>query len=161
MAEYLRLTNELKIHVPALKRPTLEELQLKDSRIKSIFRDTSVERPVVLSLAMMLGPHAEDQRELGEHDERIFLTNDLLLGFQQREWLREHQAEFPEFMAFLKLKETFCIDFAGLVVNWHNGQRRSPYLAPVVDTWADYWIDHWEWLGRRFRSIRRMAVRGE
>jgi len=113
MESFLRNTGELVIRIPALKRPTLAELQAKWSWIRKIERDTSPEGPVTLNLATVLRDVAEGSINGPEYERRISSSMSRLLGYQQLAWLIEHQDEYPAFMALLGKVYT---DFSALVV---------------------------------------------
>jgi hypothetical protein len=150
IGEHFRETGEISIQLPALKRPTLEQLQSKYDWIKSIERDTSNEGPVTLSFATILVP--DDNGSIGgkEYEKRIAAKHPSLLGFQHRQWLLEHQDEFPEFMALLG---KVYIDFPGLVVVRRDGVRNVPYCGRLGSRWGGTWF----WLGNRFYVYGRVA----
>ena len=151
IGEYFRETGEISIQLPALKRPTLKELQSDNDWIKSIERDMSTEEPVTLTLATVLVPDDGSSIDGKEYEKRIALKHDVLLGFQHREWLLEHQAEFPEFMALLG---KYYIDFPGLVVVDRGGGRGVPDCGLGGSCWDGYW----DWLSYDFNSRGRIAV---
>ncbi len=97
--DLLRETGEISISIPALKRPTLKQLQEKWSWIKTIERDSSTEEPLVLKLATVLSD--KNSIDGKEYERRIALSLSRLLGYQHLEWLIEHQDEYPDFMALL------------------------------------------------------------
>lgn len=148
--DFLRETSDLTITLPALKRPTLEELQEQYSWIKAIERDTSPETPVTLTLATALKPR-EQSIEGSEYERRLAPKQDILLGFQHRQWLLEHQDEYPAFKALLG---KVYIDFPGIVVRHDVGTRCVPYCYRD-DT---RWDGHWLWLDNRFYVNGRVAV---
>jgi hypothetical protein len=150
IGEHFRETGELSIQLPALKRPTLGELQSKYDLVKSIERDTSAEEPVTLSLATVLVPDDGNSIDGKEYEKRIALKHNSLLGFQHREWLLQHQAEFPEFMALLG---KCYIDFPGIVVVGRDGARRVPYCGRDGSRWGD----DWRWLDGGFGVSGRIA----
>ncbi|MGD1003049.1 MAG: hypothetical protein ABR884_00540 [Minisyncoccia bacterium] len=149
--ELFRETGELSIQLPALKRPTLGETQSKYDWIKSIERDTSTEESVTLSLVTVLAAGSTASIGGREYELRIAEHLDSLLGFQHREWLLEHQAEFPEFMALLG---KCYIDFPGIVVVNRVGDRLIPYCNPNGSRWDDFW----HWLRDGFNVDGRIAV---
>lgn len=150
IGEYFRETGELSIQLPALKRPTLKELQANNHWIKSIERDNSTEAPVTLTLATVLVPDDDGSINGKEYEKRIALKHDSLLGFQHRQWLLEHQDEFPELKALLG---KVYIDFPGLVVVRRDGNRSVPYCGQS----GSRWVDVWDWLGLEFNSSGRIA----
>jgi hypothetical protein len=147
--ELFRDTNELSIQLPALKRPTFEYLQPQYG-IKSIERDDSTEEPVTLTLATVLAVGSTNAINGKEYEVRIAEHLDSLLGFQHRQWLLEHQDEFPEFMALLG---RVYIDFPGLVVVYRDGDRHIPSCRQSGSRWDDCW----DWLGGGFHSSGRVA----
>lgn len=150
IGEYFRETGELSIQLPALKRPTLKDLQAKYDWIKSIERDTSTEAPVTLALATVLVPDDGSYIDGKEYEKRIALKHDALLGFQHQQWLLEHQDEFPELKALLG---KVYIDFPGLVVVNRVGGRRVPCCGRSGSRWGDVW----GWLSDSFASDGRLA----
>jgi hypothetical protein len=148
--EYLRETGELSIPMPALKRPTLKELQANNDWIKSIERDTSTEEAVILTLATALVPDDGNSIDGKEYEKRIALKHNSLLGFQHRQWLLEHQDEFPELKALLG---KIYIDFPGIVVVNRDGSRGVPYCGRS----GSRWDGGWRWLGDEFGVDGRIA----
>jgi hypothetical protein len=151
---FLRNTGELTIRIPALKRPTLAQLQAKWPWIKKIERDTSPEGSVTLNLATILRDAAEGSVNGPEYERRIASSLSRLLGYQHLEWLVAHQDEYPAFMALLG---KVYIDFSGLVVVSGRGLRSVPYGNRIGGRWgAD-----WGWLSGGFGRGWRVAVSGE
>jgi len=150
IGKHFRETGEVSIQLPALKRPTLKELQSKYDWIKSIERDTSTEEAVTLTFATVLTPSDGNSIDGREYEKRIALKHDALLGFQHMAWLIEHQDEFPEFKPFLG---KIYIDFPGLVVVNRDGDRNLPYCSRDGSRWDDFW----DWLGDDFNSSGRIA----
>jgi hypothetical protein len=150
IGEHFRETGELSIQLPALKRPTLKEIQSKYDWVKSIERDTSTEDAVTLTFATVLVPNDGSSIDGKEYEKRIAFKLNSLLGFQHMIWLIEHQAEFPEFMALLG---KIYIDFPGTVVVDRDGDRNIPYCTQRGSRWDDYW----DWLGNGFHSGGRIA----
>lgn len=144
-----RDTGELTIQIPALPRPTLAELQKDWSYIKSIERDTSPTEALTLKLATVL---REKENPIGgtEYELRLKPKHGILLGFQHRQWLKEHQSEFPKLMALLG---KIYIDFPGLVVVRARGSRVYPYL----DDDGERWDGRWDWIDNGFDSFGRVA----
>ena len=144
------VTGELMIQIPALARPTLEELRKDYSFIRSIERDTSPTDAVTLNLATIL--RSNEERVKGEeYERRIAQKLDLILGFQQAVWLVKNQDKFPDFMAPLG---KIYIDFSGIVVVVGNGHRGVPCLARDGRRWGLYWY----WFGRGFGRYGRLAI---
>ena len=148
-----RETGELSIAIPALLRPTLEELQAKYSWIKSIERDTSPTEAVRLTLATVLHPD-EEPINGPEYERRLVPNLNLVLGVQHALWLIEHQGEFPELMALLG---KIYIDFSGIVVVDVGGLRNIPYFHQDVERWRLLWF----WFGGGFDRGGRLAVSGK
>lgn len=153
---FFRGTGELTIKIPALKRPTLAELQAEWSGIKEIIRDISTEEPVTLKLGTVL--RADETKSIGgsEYERRILALQNAgrTLGWQHRKWLIEHQTEFPEFMSLLG---KVYIDFPGLVVLSVGGGRDVPYAGDG----GERWDGSWHWLDSDFRQGGRIAVSAE
>lgn len=149
---FLRGTDELTIEIPALKRPSLDELQTQYLClwIKSIERDTSPETPVTLTLATVLKP---TEKSIGgtKYERRLAPIQDVLLGFQHRQWLIAHQDEYPALKALL---EKVYIDFPGIVVRSGDGNRSVPYCNRDGRRWRD----SWDWLDLSFCDRGRVAV---
>ncbi|MBI2604348.1 MAG: hypothetical protein HYW56_02280, partial [Candidatus Harrisonbacteria bacterium] len=86
--DFLRNTGELTIRVPALLRPTLNELKTKYPAvgIVSIERDTSPTGEVTMNLATVLRSDEMDKEQYingEEYERRLASRLDDLLGFQQ------------------------------------------------------------------------------
>ena len=149
---FLRETGELSIEIPALPRPTLEELQAKHSWIKKIERDVSPTGPVTLTLATVFDVNANGINGK-EYERRLSGNLSRLLGYQQREWLMEHQKEHPAFMALLG---KIYIDFPGIVVVAGLGSR----CVPSGHQSGGRWDAHLSWLSNGFDRAGRVAVSG-
>jgi len=152
MADCLRDTGELIINLPALRRPTLQELQAQYPGIKSIERDASPESPVTLSLATVLKP-GETCIRGGEYERRLAPNHIISLGFQHRQWLLAHQDGYPSLNLLLG---KIHIDFPGIIVRLDDGFRRIPCCRRGVTRW----IRGWYWLDDRFLENGRVAVAG-
>jgi hypothetical protein len=150
IGEHFRETGEISIQLPALKRPTLKELQANNDWIKSIERDTSTEEAVTLTFATVLVPDDGSSIDGKEYEKRIALKHNALLGFQHMMWLIEHQDEFPELKPFLG---KVYIDFPGIVVVHRDGDRRVPCCAQDGSRWGA----RWHWLSVRFSVNGRIA----
>jgi len=150
LVDLFRDTGELTIEIPALPRPTLEELQKEYSSIKSIERDTSPVEPVTLTLSIVLLPWETNAISGVEYEHRIAAKHEVLLGFQQRRWLVENQDKFPEFMALLG---KIYLDFPGIVVVHEDGVRSVPCAARR----GERWVEHWGALQYDFFPYERVA----
>jgi hypothetical protein len=148
--DLFRDTGELSIQLPALSRPTLEELQSKYDWVVRIERDTSTEEAVTLSLVTVLAAGSTASISGKEYELRIAGHHNSLLGFQHRQWLLAHQDEFPELKALLGKR---YIDFPGLVVVNRGGDRSVPCCGRSGSRWDDYWV----WLGVEFGVSGRIA----
>ncbi|MEK7507851.1 MAG: hypothetical protein AAB602_02080 [Patescibacteria group bacterium] len=149
MEDFFLDTGELSIQIPALPRPTLEELQKDRSNIKSIKRDTSTTEPTILKLYTVLRP-TENSINGTEYERRILVRQNSLLGFQHRNWVRDHQDEHPA------LKELFgkvYIDFPALIAVGGDGDRRYPFLVSV----GGRWLGRWDWIDYGFHRDGRVA----
>ena len=156
VGDFFLETGELTIQIPALARPTPEQLRKKYSWIKEengIERDTSPAEAITLKLGTVLRP---DEKKIngGEYEKRIAPKLNLTLGYQHALWLVEHQDEFPEFMALLG---KIYIDFPGLIVVRADGRRDFPYLRDDGRRW--YLV--WYWVGHGFNRVGRFAVSGK
>ncbi len=152
--DFFRDTGELTLQIPTLPRPTLAELKAKFDWIKSIERDTSPTGPVTLKLATVFRPYETKSINGAEYERRFAPKHKVLLGYQQREWLIEHQKEFPELMALLG---KIYIDFPGLVMVREDGNRDIPYACQGDERWDPYW----GWVDRGFNRFGRVAIYGK
>lgn len=151
-AEPIRFTDELILRIPALPRPTIEELQGKFPWIRSVERDTSPTEAITLRLGTVLRG-GEGTIGGGEYERRLAPKQDILLGYQQAVWLLESQDQLPELMAMAILGKVY-IDLPGLVVAGAGGLRSLPYLRRDGGRWRL----RWNWLGYGFSSDGRIAV---
>ncbi|MBI3114338.1 MAG: hypothetical protein HYZ07_00060 [Candidatus Harrisonbacteria bacterium] len=153
--DFLRNTGELTIRVPALLRPTLSELKAKypAMNIVSIERDTSPTEEVTMNLSTVLRSDEMGKKQYingTEYERRLASCLADLHGFQQLEWLVEHQDESPVFTALLG---KIYVDGPGIVVADANGIRRVPYLHQDGPRWKL----RWHWLGFVFYSLGRVG----
>lgn len=138
--DFFRETEEVTIDIPALPRPSLEELQAKFSGVKGIKRDTSPTRTVAMRLGTVLRPN--DERIDGpEYERRLAPQLDLALGYQQAAWLIERYGSSPWLMA--QLGKVY-IDFPGLVVENVHGSR---FFLCLNDD-SKRWDLDWHWIGK-------------
>jgi hypothetical protein len=145
VSECLRETGELTIEIPALRRPTLEEIQSQYPWVTSIERDTSPEEPVTFILTTVLAD-AEDFIGGAEYARRLAKRPAVLLGLQHRDWFLAHQHEFS---AYKELLGKISIDFPGIVLR--KGGARN--VACVHHRTSSY-----GWLGSGVKSDARVAV---
>lgn len=118
-------THETLIQIPALPKPTLEELRKRELMMedREIERDSSPTDPVMLKLGVVLLPI--EQNIEGTHYEWRCEKFNTLLGWQHAKWLETHQQELP---ALMNLPAEVEIHFPGLVVGCddrvHGGRIR-------------------------------------
>lgn len=147
-----RLTDEeVVIEIPALPRPTPEELQAKYSWIKRIERDDSPTEAVTLRLGTVLKSTEKDGIDGKIYERRLIPLRGRTLGYQQREWIFKHQLEFPALMALLG---KVYVDFSGIIVV-HVGGRRG---VPCARQRGERWVGSWYSLGSGCNSDGRVAV---
>lgn len=151
--DFFRETGEVTLQIPALPRPTFEELCKEFSWIESIESDTSPTEAVILRLGTVLRLN-EERVNGAEYQRRIALKLDIGLGYQQAIWLVEHQDEFPEFMVLLG---KVYIDFPGFVVVDAHGGR----LFPCLNQGGGRWDLDWGWVGDGLSRDGRVALSGK
>lgn len=152
IGDFFRETGEFTVTIPALSRPTIEELQLEFYWIKSIERDSSPTEAVTLRLGTVL--RAGENSINGQEYERRLVSVTGLLGYQQIKWLVDHQDEHPVFKALLG---EIYIDGPGLVVVGSDGSRNFPCLSGGGGRWSLYW----RWLSHGLGGGGRIAVSGK
>ena len=150
VGDFFRDTGELTLKLPALRRPTLAELQAKFSFIKSIERDTSPVEAVTFNLATVLGD-GENSINGAEYERRITPKRTIILGYQHAAWLMDRQKEYPDLMGLLG---KIYIDFSGLVVVRGSGRRDYPYLGQN----DKLWFVSWSWVDSDFSRDGRVAI---
>ena len=150
MGDFFRLTSELTIQIPALPRPTLEELQAKFNWVKSIERDTSTTEATTLKLGTVL---RTDETSINgkEYELRLAPKLNVLFGYQHATWLVENQDKSPELMVLLG---KIYIDFPGLVVVGSYGSRSIPCLNDGDRRWEQ----NWHWVGNDLNQNGRVAA---
>lgn len=150
--DFWRVKEDLAIPVPALKPPTLKELQKRfpGMEFKSIELNTAPTEAVTLRLGTVLKPNEEEMVNGSEYERRLASRRNLILGYQQATWLVEHQDEYPAFRALLG---KIYIDFPGLVVAGEVVSRRFPCLRELSGRWDLLWY----WLGRGLGRSGRVA----
>ena len=153
-----RETGELTIEIPALRRPTLQEIKATYPWVDRIELDASPTSPVILRLATVLLPR-EEAVNGANYERRLIPHQGLLLGLQHRDWLISHQDELPEpAQSVLKsLLGKVYIDFPGIIVVHSDGVRSFP------DCYEDAgrWDGSWHWLDGVFDQYGRLAVSGK
>lgn len=152
VGDYFKETGELTIQIPALPRPTLEQLQKRYSFIKSIEADDSPTEPVTLVLGTVLRP---DEKSINgmEYEYRL-RSLDGKFGYQQGEWLVLHQDEYPDFMNLLG---KIYIDLPGIKALRDDGGRDFPCLSQD----GKRWCLRWDWFGTGLVSNGRVARSGK
>ena len=151
VGDFFRETGEVVIQIPPLARPTFEELQSKFG-IREIECDISPTELVTLKLGTVLRP--DDVQINGTEYERRRSSLVGQFGYQQLNWLVEHQDEHPAFKALLG---KIYIDGTGIIVVGARGRRDFPYLDQV----GGRWCLHWRWAGRGLGRCGRVAVSGK
>lgn len=158
IGDFLRYMEDLTIEMPAMKRPTLEELRARESWIRAengIEPDTSTEEPVILRLGTVLRPD-EPQIDGPEYERRM--VNVPSLGLQHSDYIVEHQDDdTPGFAALRALKGKIYIDFRGLVVVDEDGDRRFPCVSGL----GRRVVQFWDWVSDRLGRNGRVAVPGK
>ena len=144
--------DDVVIEIPALKRPTLEQIKKSWNYIEKIERDDSTEEPVTLRLATVLRS-SESFIDGGTYELRLTVHRDQgrLLGFQHRQYLLDVQQQHPALMALLG---NVYIDFPGIIVERRGGRR----CVPVVNFDGKRFVDGWGWVGSVFDGNGRVAV---
>ncbi len=143
-------TGELTIELPALPRPTLEELQKDWAGIESIERDTSTTEATTLTLFTVLRPTEKDSINGSEYERRIAVRQNSLLGYQHRNWVIEHQDE----PALKELLGKIYIDFPALIVVDSSGSQNFPYANDN----GKRWNPNWNWVSNDFNRNGRVAA---
>jgi len=100
---FLEITDELTIPMPALPRPSFEDLQRDFPRLRlhKIDRDTSPTTSGAMLLATVLRPDDGDYISTEVYDRRIAFARDLLLGYQHLSWLLANRKAYPAFQALV------------------------------------------------------------
>lgn len=147
--QLLRETGELAVEIPALRRPTLQQIRKRYPWIGSIERDDSPEGPVTLKLATFLLD--EERIDGSEFERRLVLHPDVLLGLQHVDWFLKRQREYP---AFMKLLRNIYVEFPGIVLVDDTGNRSVPCCCKR----GAHWIRRWELLENGLGVHGRLAV---
>jgi hypothetical protein len=131
------LEPEVAIEMPALKRPTLEELKKNWSGVHSIRRDDSTEEPVTLRLVTVLRTNESSiSGEIYVRRLAQLQKKKKLLGFQHCEWLLKNQLAHPALMALLT---KIYIDFPGIVIENSSGRLEIPYVRQYRSRFSSDW----------------------
>lgn len=135
VVDFFTRIEDFTIQLPALPRPTVEELQTRWSWIREIKSNLSPTQPVTMELGTLL--HTDEEKISGnEYHSRRGSTP--YLGFQQGVWLVDHQDD-PELAAFRALRGKVYIDLIGLeILDWGGG-RDFPDLDVVGGRWSLNW----------------------
>lgn len=159
VVDLFRDTGELSIPIPALSRPTLEELREKFPGIKEdggIERDDSPIEAGVLKLGTVLLPEEiEDGESITgkKFERRILPKRYALYGYQHGTWFVEHQDESP---ALKPLLGRVYILLPGLVVVGVGGRR----LMFCLNYDGERWYLYWSFLADGVDSNVRVAFSG-
>lgn len=157
-----RLTNEgVVIEIPALPRPTPNELKKEYPFIKEVKSDLSPTAALTLRLATVLKSDEPSINGVG-YERRIdpLRTQAMILGLQHAEWLCEQQQKYP---ALILMLGKIDIDFSGLILFYDDGYCNIPCLRiPCLRDWCDgQWDVYFRWLGSDFDRGGRLAVSGK
>jgi hypothetical protein len=127
-------TNELKLKIPALPRPTLEEVRAKFPMITAIEIDTSPERAV--SMALSTVTISRHNGISGKQYRRVIMMNGgFTLGYQHCRWLHQNQSSFTALSA---LRGKFAIHFPGIKMVDARGERHFPSLIANKTVWEEF-----------------------
>src|SRR3989344_7211447 len=105
---FFRETGELVIQIPALVRPTFEELRARFDWIRSAEPDISPVETSFLRLGTVLREDEKYPINGNEYRRRIASSPETFFGYQQADLLMENQDEFSEFAEIFK--ETYDDD---------------------------------------------------
>ena len=151
-----RETGEVRINIPAFPHPTLTELQEKFSWVTSIESDTSPTEAVTLTLGTLLCPDEERITAEEYWYRRVSLSG--ILGYQQLQWLVDHQNEYPGLKG--SLKRILFIHGSSLVVvagkDPEHLFRHFPELER--DKKKNSWYMGWHFLGDGLSKRGRIAI---
>jgi hypothetical protein len=145
----LRETPELAVEIPALRRPTLQQIQKGYPWMASIERDNSSEGSVKLRLTAFM--HAAPRIDGPELERCIALETLSLLGYQHREWLLKRQRRNPALLAMFGVAS---VKFPGIVIVDDLGRR----IIPCCRNRGGQWIRRWEPLDEGLELDGRLAV---
>ena len=149
--QFLFETGELAIELPALSRPTLDEIQMEYSWVKSIELDRSPEGPVTLNLGTVLYPNEQQPISGSEYERRLASKLNVVLGYQHWQWFLNHQNQHSDSMVYLgKIR----VDFSGIVVVDRWNCRNIPYSSQFRSCWGG----DWGLLTDEFCSKSRIAI---
>lgn len=154
---FFRETGEFTLKIPALPRPTLNELRAREifHSIESI-DDTSPIEAITFKLGTVFDVGEKSPINSREYRFRIATMSDATLGFQHATWLVGNQDKFPEFMALAG--EIYIIDFLGLRVCTDSGDDRAFPILRAANG-SKRWELYWHWIKYELHSCgMRIAV---
>lgn len=135
----LQAVNKLvRIEIPALSYPSIEELRGKRRLWIANFGDMSQRGPVILRLAR---PVRADEESIDTatyfHRIKFYRDHGILLGYQQAMWLVKNQDELPDpaRSALRELLGEATLDFPGLHFNRDTGGWGFPSLVQDEKRW--------------------------
>jgi hypothetical protein len=140
----------LNITIPALKKPTLKEIQKDYPFIKKIEKDTSPTRAISVALTTLLEGD-EDYINGEEYTNRRKPHEKVLLGYQHLKWLLEDQEKFPSLKA---LVGKIYIDCPGIIAVNGDGDR----VFPCAGGDGSRFGVGWRWTGGRLDRRGRLLV---
>ena len=160
-ADCFHFTDEAVVFkIPALKRPTADEIRANFGEFKS-YDDQSTEEPVMLRLATLLKTD-ESSINGATYERRLakFRTNGTILGKQHLDWMVAHQDDpqaIPdaEVRAALKtLVGNAYVDFSALIVVITDDDQ----IIPCADDDGEQLYADKRWLSDDFNQLHRVAV---
>ncbi len=160
---FFRYASELALRVPALQKPTLEEIRAKAPWVREIEHDISQDSAGFLRIGTILGEDEQNTIKGEEYKRRLSVIPYEFFGYQHADFLVRNQDEFPEFVKIFKevyenepvVYSRPCLDFLGVVVRDENGSQDVPHIAVSHD---ERLILGWTWLARGFRINGRIAI---
>jgi hypothetical protein len=120
----LETIEEAILQLPALKRPTLDEIRADGRRIDEIERDNSTEEPTTITVVTVF-------YKPGGFVTNMSVRTEERLGYQHRRWLWEHRNEYPEFIARLKKLGVTGICFSGIILKLYDGFRWTRRIPAI------------------------------
>jgi hypothetical protein len=146
-----RITDKLEIEIPALARPTIEEIREKYPWIRSIKYDNSPVKPVTLVLGTV-ARSGEIFTTVTEHQERLRSVNGIL-GYQHAVWILANKDKFLDGDYWCSFSKEFrfkiYMEFSGIRVIGNGGFTNERYPCLVGDDkniWMLVWFGiHWHY----------------